>query len=215
MLIEFFSHYDVIAIPIGGKLIRNQPDPNAVRRGETRVYNFSRNEAGALICDVCHEGDLRWFLSIREGYAPYGDEARAEAKEKYRWRENMSPQPVEAPVAAGQPPVVLEMVDDDLDDIAGEDGDADDDDDLGLDPAVGEDDDTQRTAPLGDLPEPPPKDADGDIWMAYGRALVQNPKEHNQLEEYARTNYGVDLDKRLGTLRLLKEIAALQVKEAA
>lgn len=212
MLIEINTQHDKVTIPMGGKLIQNQPDPAAVRRGETRIYEFARNDAGAVVCDVTHEGDIKRFLAIREGYAPHGEDARAEARKTYHWREDLPNQQVEAP-AAGQPQVVLEMVDDDLDDIA--DGDADGDDDMDLDPAVPEDGDTQRTAPLGDLPEPPPKDADGDLWMAYGRALVQNPKEHNQLEEYARTNYGVDLDKRWGTLRLLKEIAALQVKEAA
>lgn len=194
MLIQCFNErYDVLDIPMGGTLIRNQPDPVQVRKGLQRVWRFSRDGTGDLVCDVTHEDDIRRFLSIRQGYQPYGEEARAEAEETYRWREYVPAAEAEDTLAPGQPPVTLEMLDDDDDDLGDLTPDPDDDDDDGE-----------------GLPEIPAADADGQLWINYAGKLVANPQDKDLLETYARENYGVDLDKRRGILVLIKEIAKLQ-----
>ena len=198
MKIELTSnHADRVTVPMGGTLIRNQPDPVQVRKGVTRVYDFERAEPGApLLCEVSHPGDIMRFLSIRNGYWPHGDEAEAEAREKYGWTDEDAPASGEA-MAAGQPDIV--------DDIIGDDDDA-------ADPTyTGEDDDDlvpPASAITTESPDVPDDKAAGEVWFDWGRSLVDNPEDKDALEAYARQNYGLELDKRRSPLTLLKDIAA-------
>ncbi|MBX9609693.1 MAG: hypothetical protein K2Y51_26020 [Gammaproteobacteria bacterium] len=205
MLIQSLTHQEPFQLPLGGRLLRNLPDPVQVKRGITRVYDFAPNEKGVMVCDVTHEADIRRLLAIREGFAPYGAEAEALATEAYGWTEYDDDD--QAPrMAAGQVEIRTEYVDDDDTDDGGDAYTGEDDDD-GLAPA---------SALGGALPEIPPATADGDVWMAYGRALpgVTDPKNHAQLAQYAEENYGETLDQRRGTLKLLQRIAELQAASA-
>ena len=193
-----------IIIPMGGTLVRNQPDPSQVRKGLTRVYDFKRGADGALVCDVTDERDLKRFLSLIDGFSPYGEEAITEARELWRWT-GEHPDADDTPtLAAGQPVIVDVFIGDDDETDSGEPVDPDD---LDLD---------QRGAGLQTgLPDIPSKDADGDDWVAYGKALpgVSNPKNHAELTAYAAANYGADL-KTKGTVKMLQEIAGLQAAAA-
>ena len=199
----FNDRYESLQIPMGGILRQNRPVPALQRSGEQRVYAFKRNGANHLVCEVDHAPDLRRLLQIREGYAPYGDDAKAEAEERFGWSKEPLVLDEEDAAAAGQPEVATEMVDDD--EVPG-DNDVEDDDDDETEPAL-----------VGDLPAVPAEDADGDDWMAYGRSLpgVEDPRDKKQLEKYALDNYGFDLNRRLGHIKLLKQIGALQSKSVA
>ena len=201
---------DEISIPLGGQLVRNMPDPRAVRAGTTRVYTFVRDERGNFICDVSHVADLRRLLSIREGYAPYGEAAEKEATEKFGWTYDIMALDVTRDFDEDetQPPVVTELFDEDgnvleVDDL--------DDDDEEAELKVPED----FVPPnLGELPAVPAKNADGSLWMAYISALpgVAGTKPADmkaKLREYGEQNYGVAL-KGKGVLHLAKEIGQLQ-----
>lgn len=203
MLIQSYAHQVAFQLPLGGRLVRNEPDPIQVKRGITRVYDFAPNDKGVIVCEVTHDADIRRLLSIREGFGPYGDEAEAEAREVYGWVDIDEAQSQEQRVAPGQVEITTEWVDDDETDAA---------------PAYDGDDNDGDFAPAsalgGGLPEIPAANADGDVWMAYGRALpgVTDPKNHAQLNQYAEENYGETLDQRKGTLKLLQQIAQFQAK---
>ena len=185
-----------LTIPMGGVLLRNQPDPAQVRKGLTRVYDFKRDGEGALVAEVGHEADLKRFLSLIEGFSPHGDESTIEAREVWGWTGERPEEDSEVQLASGQPEIVDEFIEDDYEAPRIDNDDDDDEPSLGL--QIG-------------LPDIPGKEADGDVWMAYGRSLpgVRNPKDHTQLMQYAATNYGVEL-KSTATLKILKEIASLQ-----
>lgn len=190
-----------IIIPMGGTLVRNQPDPSQVRKGLTRVYDFKRGADGALVCEVTDERDIKRFLSLIDGFSPYGEESITEARELWRWTGEHAEADDAPKLAAGQPAIVDVFIDDD------------DDDKDPVDPVDQDDDELdQRGAGLQTgLPDIPAANADGDAWMAYGKALpgVSNPKNHAELSAYASANYGVDL-KTKGTVKMLQEIAGLQ-----
>lgn len=191
-----YEQYQRLEIPLGGTLIRNQPDPRQVAQGRTRVYVFARNDDFDLVGEVDKPADIMRLLAIREAYIPYGEDAVAEATKDYGWSEE-APEPGPVRLAAGQPPVVEEMIDDD-DDSNRYDGEDDDD----LVPAA---------KPLSAQDAPPPADdADGEEWIRWGHSLpgVENPNNKDQLAEYALQNFGLEVDKRAGVLKLLKQIAA-------
>lgn len=231
---------DRYEIALGGTLRpNNRPDPYQVNKGITRVYYFVRNASGDLVADVTDERDIKRLLAIREGYAPYGEEASAQARELFRWRE--AAQPRQAPKATSvvdnapnlpddpsQPPVVDEDLDDEDDDP--DDSGLDDDQDDELD-GVNDSGTTKPPAALGELPSVPPLTADGAEWMAYVTALPGiSPlipglsKEKNQeqqkqlaaqLRTYAMENYGAELPANKGTMVLAKEIGKLQIAAEA
>ena len=191
---------DQVQIPLGGTLRKNLPDPVQVRKGITRVYDFKREAPGApLLCDVTHLGDIARFLSIREGFWPHGEEAEAEARDKYGWEEEVAPL---SDLADGQPEII--------DDIIGDDDDA-------TEPTyTGEDDDDlvpPASAITTESPDVPDDKAAGEVWFDWGRSLVDNPEDKDALEAYARQNYGLELDKRRAPLTLLKDIA-VKAREA-
>ena len=201
---------DSITLPLGGTLVRNQPDPRQVRAGTTRLYKFVRDERGNFVCDINHTADLRRFLSIREGYAPYGQEAEQEATDKFGWTYDIMALDVKRDFDDddSQPQVVTELFDEDGNIIEVDDIDEDDEDD---ELKVPED----FVPPnLGELPAVPAKNADGSLWMAYISALpgIAGTKPADmkaKLREYGEQNYGVSL-KGKGVLHLAKEIGQLQ-----
>ena len=201
MLIELVNNdaEEDVTIPMGGRLRRNQPDPREVYKGNTRVYVFQRENPGApLLCNVADERDIGAFLAIREGYQPYGADAQQEAKEGYGWSPDLPVFKSERELPPGQPDVVDEMLDDD--DETGE----------GL---AANDLDGQEEVNVNDGPPAvPPDDAADEVWIVYAQLLVKNPQDKNELEAYAKKNYGIDLDRRLAPLTLIKQIGEAQRK---
>lgn len=204
-----YERYQQIKIPLGGTLVRNEPDPMQVASGKTRVYTFERNERMELVGEVDKPADIVRLLSLRHAYRPYGEEAIAQAKADYAWSEEAPQDVATAKAASGQPPVVDEILDDDDDTVASEGYTGEDDDDTvpPADPSV----------LLKAAAEVPADDADGDAWMAWAGRLpgIDNPNDKEQLEEYALQNYGLELDKRAGVLKLVKQIAGAHVAALA
>ena len=206
MLIELINNAaDEVTVPMGGKLIRNEPDPREVYKGNTRIYVFQRDEAGApLTSNIDDERDIRVMLAIREGYQPHGEAAEKEAAEKYDWSPDM-PALSEADLPPGQPPVVEEILDDD-DDTGERLPDLDHDGQGGPGPDAVVDEEGNATG----MPAVPPGDAPDDAWIHYGQSIVENPQDKKALEDYCKKNYGIDLDRRLAPLTLIKEIGKAQ-----
>lgn len=135
------------------------------------------------ICDVQIVRHMRRLLEC-PGYQPYGEKAEQEAREKFGWGEE--DEVPDSDEVVGQPEVVTEMIDEEggVESIETE----------------GQESAAEDTADWSD-----------EDWIAWASELpgLEDPANKDQLETYVKENYGVDLDKRKGITKLLKEVYTL------